>query len=117
MENWLNIEGLERGIRNSFLINKKPTEVEIYHIRGLFAQAQRSITSIENLLGKLKTPSFERRITNQITEETTYLLSIGESLKEIIDHDEDLSDQFVFDIARIKKKIVTILRKISQLPQ
>ena len=111
MENWLSIEGLVRGMRNSFLINRKPTQIEIYRIKDLFKQIMETTATIQTLSDRLKSFSCNASTTYQIQEEAIRLLVIYGSLEKMVRANEHLQERFIFDIAKAKTQIEDILAK------
>lgn len=110
MRNWSSIEELERGTRNSFLINRKYTVTEIYRMEGMFRTIEQLVANMENSASDLKTSVFRDRAKHEIDEETLCLLIMCECLEEILDHNQRLENRFFFEITRIRKKTDRILR-------
>ena len=115
MGNWLSIEGLERGTRNSFLINRKPTDTEIHRLRGLFTQIEQATTTIKTLLRRFQSSGSKSDIKRQIEEKTVHLLYVYESLKEMVRSSEGLRDRFIFDMERIERNTRTSLKRYAYL--
>jgi len=114
MRNWSSIEELERGTRNSFLINRKPTEIEIYRTKGLLIEIEKTAATIEVLEG-LRFSGSNYAALRQIKEEIEYLFIIYESLREMIRENASLQFLFVFDIAKIGGTIRRILERVDSL--
>ena len=100
-------------MRSSFLINRKPTEIQIYRAKSLFKQIERTIVTIETLVRKLKFSGSKSEIKRGMEGETIHLIIIYESLKEMIRNSKDLEERFTFDMVKMKREIERILERYS----
>lgn len=115
MENWLSIEELERESRNSFLIHRQPTEIDIYRLKELFRQIEEAIATIETLVRELKTPGPKSSPKYRIEEEAVRLLFASESLNEMTGDNKALKEQFILGLVKIKSRVDMILERIINL--
>lgn len=113
MEDRLAIIGQDGWIRNSFLIDKKPTQLEIIRVKALFRQIEEVLMKIENLRRKSRASGSEFDVKWQIYEEREHLLAMYELLKKILIENKVLQEQFVFDIRRMERKVEKILGNLQ----
>ncbi len=102
---------LERGRRDSFLINKKPTQTEVWQVRALLEQIEWLIASSHSLFDKFNTSRCKGPIGSQTWRETVFLLVTHEYLKEIIGHNEILLDWFIFEVVKAQANMEKTLSR------
>jgi len=73
------------------------------------------MTRIKNVLAELKTSRFKQCTKNKLREEAIRLVTIYESLRDMVDHNKGLADRFVLDIAKLERNVARILEDISIL--
>lgn len=112
MVDWLNIEGSDRQIRDSFLINKKPTQVEISRIKSIFRQIEEALITIENLRKGLGGYRSESDIKRRICNERERLLLLYESLNEIFTSHKYLWVQFTTETTKIQRQTIKVLEEL-----
>ncbi len=113
MEDQFYMIGTDGRIRDSFLIDKKPTQVEISRMKSLLEQIEESIEAVKILGHKSKSSRITCSVKRRMDEETDRLTFICESLEEMVVKNNGLRDQFVFDINKLKRKIERISGEFS----
>ncbi len=104
--------GQDGWIRDSFIIDKKPTQLEIIRIKGLFRQIEEVLMKIENLGKKLLISESNFPIRRQIHDEREHLLFLHESLTNMWRSNECLWLLFIFEGTRINEWTARILEEL-----
>ena len=106
---------LEKETRNSFLINRKPTEIEIYQARSLFAEIEEMATTVETMMKHLRASGCGSGAKEEIEEKAIHLLSAYDLFNAIVEDSDNLQLLFIFDIAKARRTVRRISDKVASL--
>lgn len=110
MEDWLDMVRLERGMRNSFLVNRKPTESEIGRMKDFFKQMEDTKRAVERLTSELRVSQHRRHAKDRIRREIIRFCLLYESLEELVMEVDCLDSQFMFDLGQISNTVEAAIR-------
>lgn len=115
MEDWFSRVVTEKRMRNSFLINRKPTQSDIFRIKDLFEQIEKTVPHLENSLRELENSRTVSRAQTQMREQTIHLAISYASLKDMIAYDRDVVDRLFFDLVTINRSLQGVFEKTANL--
>jgi len=113
MEDRLAMIGQDGWIRDSFIIDKKPTEVEIFRIKSIFRQIEEALMTIESLMRKSTISGIQFDTKRRIRKEQEHLLVLQESLRKIWGSNECLQLLFLLEITKIDRRTAKTLKGLS----